>query len=66
MPSGTWIDGPTRGDRPEWQAQPPSWEPISVTKGAITMAKGKSVQKKETKKPKKDKATTAGKGGTKK
>lgn len=30
------------------------------------MAKGKSVQKKEAKKPKKDKGTTAGKGGTKK
>ena len=65
MPSGTGIDGPRRGDGLEWQAKP-SWEEMSVMKGGVAMAKGKSVQKKEAKKPKKDKATSAGKGGTKK
>ena len=66
MPSGKWIDEPRRGTAPEWQAKPTLWESMSAKKGEITMAKGKSVQKKEAKKPKKDKATTPAKGGTKK
>jgi hypothetical protein len=39
---------------------------MSEKKGEITMAKGKGAQKKEAKKPKKDKATTSGKDGKKK
>ena len=66
MASGNGIDGARRGSVPDRQAKPPLWESQSVKKGEVTMAKGKSVQKKEAKKPKKDKATPPAKGGTKK